>query len=133
MMERITGKVVDVKNLFTVVINKGSEDGVEEDMRFVIYELGEELFDPETGVQLGKMEYVKTKVKVSHVSDKYSIAETYETYTPVTFSALFGGATGATGPRQERMTLPLSDEMRSKFLEGKRSLEVKIGDLIKQI
>lgn len=132
-MDRIIGKVVDIKNIYTAIINKGSNDGVGEGMRFLIYETGEELKDPETGESLGNMEYIKARVKANYVSEKYTIAETYDTY--VVKNPLFmAGVTAAPfEERKERKTLPLSDETRNELLDSKRSLVVKKGDLVKQI
>ena len=77
-MVEIVGQIAKVLNPYTVVINRGKMDGVEEDMRFVIYKLGDDIIDPETGDSLGELEYVKAKVKITYVAEKYSIAETYE-------------------------------------------------------
>ncbi|NQE04351.1 hypothetical protein C5S32_00635 [ANME-1 cluster archaeon GoMg1] len=67
----IEGKVAEIVDEYTVVINRGQEHGVEEDMRFVIYEPGEEIKDPETDESLGKFEYVKAKVEVVNVQEKF--------------------------------------------------------------
>jgi hypothetical protein len=127
-MDRIIGRIIDIKNSYTVVINKGYADGVEEDMRFIVYELGEELKDPETSELLGNMEYVKAKVKIDYVGDKFSIAKSYETYTVSPLSAF-----AALGPREELKELPLSQEIKTKLSENRRDLTVKPGDLVKQI
>jgi hypothetical protein len=74
------GKVAKIIDVYTVVINRGSEHGVEEDMRFVIYEPGDEIKDPDGG-SLGIFEHVKAKVEVTNVSEKFSTAKTYETHT----------------------------------------------------
>lgn len=77
--ERYPAIVVEVVDDYQVVINKGSEDGIEEGQRFLIYELSEEkIKDPETGENLGKLEYVKGKGKVIHVQEKMSTIESIE-------------------------------------------------------
>jgi len=129
-MDRIIGKIIDIKNPYTIVINKGYEDGVEEDMRFIVYELGEELKDPETSASLGNMEYVKAKVKVDYVGDKFSIAKSYETHT---VSSPLSASVAIFGPREELKELPLSQETKAKLSENKIVLEVKPGDWVKQI
>jgi hypothetical protein len=63
----IVAKVVDH---YSLVINKGSEDGVSIGDRFQIYGIGEEVIDPESGISLGKLESVRGTGKVSHVQPK---------------------------------------------------------------
>lgn len=55
---------------YTLVINKGSKDGVENEQRFQIYSMGEEIFDPETKESLGKVEIIKGTGKVVHVQER---------------------------------------------------------------
>jgi len=121
----LEGRVAEIKDQYQIVINKGTEHGVENGMRFVIYEIGDELTDPDTGNSLGKIEYAKAKVKVTYVREKYAIAETYETENRLIGLTLLAG---------ERKKLPLSDEDKGR-LSGKddSSLIVKKGDLVRQI
>lgn len=53
-----------------VVISVGDTNGVTLDMRFVLYEEGEELYDPSTGEPLGQFEIVKGRGRVVHVQDR---------------------------------------------------------------
>jgi len=122
-------KVAGIIDEYTVVINRGYEHGVEEDMRFVIYEPGEEIKDPETDESLGKFEYVKAKVEVVDVKEKFSTAETYETHTTTTPATQFlAQARGET----IRNVLPLDDETKAELQKDLGPL-VKIGDLVRQI
>ena len=68
------GNVVTVRN-GKVYINAGSNDNVKEGDVFVIYEEGEELIDPATGLSLGAEETELGKIKVFSVKEKFSIAE----------------------------------------------------------
>lgn len=66
----IAGKVVKVCNdIGAVVINKGFADGVTLNNRFLIYRLGEEIFDPDTGESLGKLELVCGEGKPIHIQE----------------------------------------------------------------
>ena len=65
--EAIVAKVVDD---YTIVINMGRINGVSEGQRFLIYNLGEEIKDPGTGENLGKLEIIKGTGKVVHLQDK---------------------------------------------------------------
>jgi len=65
--------VVKVIDEYTVVINKGSEQGVSKGDQFLIYYVEpEELIDPETGESLGSLEVVRGTGAVTHVQEKMS-------------------------------------------------------------
>jgi hypothetical protein len=72
MKELIEGKVAAIIDDFTIVINRGNRDGVEDGGYFVIFKLGEEIRDSETGESLGIFEIVKARVEVRHVQEKMS-------------------------------------------------------------
>jgi len=125
----IEGKVAEIIDEYTVVINRGHEHGVEEDMRFVIYEPGEEIKDPDTDESLGKFEYVKAKVEVVNVQEKFSTAKTYETHK-VTMPAI--QALALVSGQTMRNELPLDEETKGRLPKRSRT-PVKIGDLVRQI
>lgn len=65
------GAVTEVLNAYTLVINRGEQDGVEKGQEYIVYALSEEpLTDPDTGEQLERLEQVKGKGKVVHVQQK---------------------------------------------------------------
>jgi hypothetical protein len=80
----IIGKVVRILSDEEVVLNVGREDGVKENMEFVIFLESDHVYDPETGEDLGAIEIVKGRVGVYHVMDKMSRARTltYQVYVP---------------------------------------------------
>ena len=84
-------KVVKVIDDFRVVINKGMNDGVSEGLKFLIYEAGEELFDPDTAESLGRLEVVKGQGKAHHVQEKLSVIRSSE-FTSVRTPTLLGAA-----------------------------------------
>ena len=135
-MNLIKGKVAAIKGDYAVVINKGCEDGVEEDMRFMVFEEGEEIYDPDDPTKsLGKLEYIKAKVKVKNPSEKFSWAETYESdMIPGTGSAMASAVASISrfAPRYERARLPL-DATTSSPVSGPVMPNVKVGDLVRQI
>lgn len=63
---------------FKIVINKGSRDGIFPNHEFLIYEMGEEIRDPDTNISLGRIEIVKGKGKVHHIQDRITILESTE-------------------------------------------------------
>jgi len=65
-----------------VTINRGSEDGINKGDRFLIYSIGEELFDPETKESLGMLEIVKGTGKVVHVQPRLATIESDKLSAP---------------------------------------------------
>ena len=77
----IRGKVAQVLNSREVALNKGQLDGVIIGMVFRILSLkGSDITDPDTGDLLGSVELEKSRVKVTMVYERVSVAETYRTY-----------------------------------------------------
>lgn len=72
----IRTKVAKVLNPLSVILAAGFEDGVKEGMEFIIYDLSETIYDPETGEDLGKLEIVKGRVYAVHVQDRLTWAQT---------------------------------------------------------
>jgi hypothetical protein len=67
---RFPAKVAEVSDDYTVVINRGSVDGVSKRQRFLIYFVGHEVKDPETGESLGPLEVVRGTGIVTHVQER---------------------------------------------------------------
>lgn len=65
------GKVVKVLNEMELVIDLGFEKGLEIDDEILIYTLGEEIIDPDSGESLGQLERVIGYGKVTHAQDKF--------------------------------------------------------------
>ncbi len=63
-------KVAKVKDSFTAVLNYGSEDGAKINQKFLIYSIGDEIFDPDTQESLGHLEIVKGTGVVTNVQPK---------------------------------------------------------------
>ena len=72
-------KVIKIIDKYKVAINKGSVDGVVKDDIFMIFEKGEELFDPDTKESLGNLEIPKLKMKVFNIQEKMTLLESMET------------------------------------------------------
>ncbi|NIF50098.1 hypothetical protein F3J28_20280 [Enterobacter sp. Ap-1006] len=79
--DKYFGKVAYKVDDYTVVINKGSEDGITMHDRFKIVALGDEIIDPDTLESLGQLEIVKGMAKVSHIQEKVTTitSNDYET------------------------------------------------------
>lgn len=73
----VVAKVIDS---YTVVLNKGSADDVALGDRFLVYGIGAEIVDPETGESLGEVEIVRGTGKITHVQDKMSTLTSDKTF-----------------------------------------------------
>ena len=130
-MTEIEGKVAQIIDRYTIVINRGKSDEVENDMRFIIYEKGDEITDPDSGESLGIFENIKMKVKIVNVNENISTAKSDEKYKVTTPSSLNFNYLGSSS-RTEIKELPLDQDTRDKLFNQKMS-GVKIGDLVRQI
>ncbi len=70
MTERYFGKVVSISDKYTVVINKGSDQGVQVGENFLVVGIGDVITDPDTGEELDKLEIVRGHVIAEHVQPK---------------------------------------------------------------
>ncbi len=69
------GRVVTVRE-GQVYVNAGSESGIRTGDILEVFRVGEELVDPETGLNLGQIEDKLGQLEVVSVEEKYSIART---------------------------------------------------------
>lgn len=77
--EPITGKVAAVLSPRRLVINRGTDHGVEQGMRFRVLE-SVNITDPDTGEGLGELPNEVVQVKVIEVASRYAVAHTFETF-----------------------------------------------------
>lgn len=133
-MDAIKGIVAAIKDEYTVILNIGSKDKVEEGMKFIIYSEGEEIIDPESGESLGKFENVKAKVKVISVSENYSTAKSDE-YAYINSSIASSLSLVLSSYNQKEITkqLPLSDEAKSSFIKYDSDSLIRVKDRVRQI
>lgn len=76
-------RVVKVLNEYRVIINRGTADGMKKGTVLLIYELSrDELKDPETGENLGKLEIVRGTGAVIHLQDRLATVESNRKSTP---------------------------------------------------
>ena len=66
----VVGIVVKIIDPYTIAINRGSEHGIRIGMRYLVYNEGEELFDPETHESLGRLELICGVGVIAHVQPK---------------------------------------------------------------
>lgn len=126
---RIRGKVAGVLSARELILNIGTENGVEIGMKFVILNSkGIDVRDPDTGKVLGTVEVPKTVVKIVRVDGpRLSVARTFRTVkgTPG-FLAMTSAITG-TPDRPETLAIESKSDLRAELSE-EDSL-IKRGDL----
>jgi hypothetical protein len=59
-----------------VIINRGKDNGIKQGQRFLVYAVGEEMFDPDTNESLGNLEIVKGTGTATHVQEKITTLTT---------------------------------------------------------
>ncbi len=75
--------VIKIIDDYTVVINKGSNDGITNDQNFLVYSIDEEpLIDPITKKPLGNLEIVKGYARVKHLQENITTIESSEHTNP---------------------------------------------------
>lgn len=132
---RIEGKVARILTAQELVINRGSNVGVEIGMRFaVLNSKGSEIEDPDTGDLLGSVELPKTFVKVISVEPRLAIARTFREFVTPAVAGLLGSASSFAGrpERREKETLK-TDESRLKDELDEEESYVKTGDRVVQV
>lgn len=128
--DRVEGLVAAIIDTREVVLNVGSDDGVEQGMRFVILDKERvPLTDPETGAELGEgIEVPKHVVKVVRVDPEFSVARTFRTIKGR--SGSIAAIMGTTPDRVETIRVGAGETIRES-LEPARA-EVRIGDKVAQ-
>ena len=134
----IKTKIARILGPSRFVLAAGTEQDVKEGMEFIIYELTDPIYDPETKESLGELELHKGRLKVVHVQDRLSTAITSmrKTYCPSIFEAI--GAAGILGSDtygpgrwvDEHEKLPID---QTAVTATKVDLTVKVGDLVRSV
>lgn len=96
-MADIIFKVAEVLSDDTLVLNAGQNKDIKLGYRFLVYSMGNEVKDPDTGENLGKLEIVKETGVVTHLQQNMCTLKSDITYnlrplkTKIKSSGLLGG------------------------------------------
>lgn len=127
----ITGAIAKVESQRSVVINRGSQDGVGLGDRFQILSRdGEEITDPDTGEVIETIPYEKARVEVEELYTRAAVAKTYGTHF------VGGNAFGANlnelfGPRRE--VYDTFEAEVTPVADTDKDLTVRVGDPIREL
>lgn len=129
MNQRVEGSVAQILNTRELVINRGSNDGVEVGMRFaVLNRKGVEIRDPETGESLGSVEVEKVVVKIVRVEARVSVGRTFKQFRTGGL-----GIPDLLGPRRTVVeTLKTTETTYKEELDEADSF-IKIGDPVVEV
>lgn len=126
-------KIAKIQNPYTLILNQGSKDGVEEGQRYQVYSIGEEIFDPDTKKSLGNIEIIKGTGRISHLQESMSILSSdmksealrsFKKTTPGRFDVT--GLSMLTNPWK----VEVEEELPSKKIAFSKP---NIGDLVRKI
>lgn len=127
----LIGAVAKVESKRTVVINRGSQDGVALGDRFQILSRdGEDIYDPETNEVIETIPYEKARVEVEALYTRAAVAKTYETHF-VGGSSFSGNLNELFGPRRE-----VYNTFEAEITEVEEhgiDMTVRVGDPIREI
>lgn len=124
----IEGKVVRILNSRELIINKGSNDGVANRMKFDILEPKLAVFDPDTKEDLGQLRRSKITVEIIQAEPRFSIGKTFETYRePMPQSTL----SALISPTYVTKVKEIRQDGGFKFRED--SVMVSVGDPVVQL
>lgn len=127
---KVTATVVHIIDEYKIVINRGSDQGVNVGDTYLVYAIGPDLIDPETNESLGSLEIVRGRAIVQHVQEKVATLETIEFHERPGRRKIIkrDGGSGF-------MTLGLGLGQREEIEEGpersQRPLDAAKGDLAK--
>lgn len=112
--DRIRGQVAQVLNARELVINRGSNDGVQIGMRFaVLNRHGSDIRDPESGEVLGSVEVEKAVVKIVRVQERLAVGRTFRTLRTT------GGPLSSFAETMEMLSRPTRVQTESLKAAGK--------------
>jgi hypothetical protein len=129
--ERIKGKVAAILSKRELILNIGSEDGVEIGMKFVILNSkGIDVTDPDSGKVLGTVEVPKTVVKVVRIDGPHlSVARTFRTLrgTPGILGLSSMSSIAGTPDRPETLEITPGSSLKAELSEEQSY--IKRGDI----
>ena len=104
MSNEIQLKVVKIVSPFQVVINAGSDAGLNKGQKVMIYAIGDMITDPDSGEELERLEIVKGTGRIIHLQNKISTIESdmvEETPRHIKRTTNFAGISSVFGPSEE--------------------------------
>ncbi len=115
----VVGRVVKILAGGRAVANIGLEAGVKPGDIFAVFELGEEITDPETGASLGVLEMVKGTLMAEHVQPRLTQLGALPESAPTTDSRV--------------LSAQMADPSAGYRPSNKRQRAVRSGDRVRRV
>ncbi|MBN1348628.1 hypothetical protein JXJ21_04400 [candidate division KSB1 bacterium] len=123
------GKIAQILDESKFVINLGLKNKIQTGQEFIIYQEGDEIFDPDSKESLGKLEIPKGRLVVEHVQERISIAITKTIEQKSEHKTLSELMVDASVPvREEREKLNIN---RTDMQPQAKISPVKVGDWVR--
>ncbi len=130
----IEGKIIRILSPEKVLLSVGEIDGVKLGMIFSIYEVGEEIIDPDTDISLGNIEYKKADVLIDNTMEKMSIAKSLSrrrlSSSFISSYAALGASFSVMNPL-EALPLPIQEKDINP-ISSPSDPYIRVGDYVRQ-
>ncbi|MGN7611690.1 hypothetical protein ACQZV8_06355 [Magnetococcales bacterium HHB-1] len=104
-----------IKDGHVVVINRGHQHGLNEGQRCLVFEVGEEILDPDTGESLGRLKLIKGEGCVTFVDEKMSHVKSSKKRTRIIYPSRLEAYVH--GEKKEEITLPFEHPKEGDFVK----------------
>ncbi|MHB1356194.1 MAG: hypothetical protein ACYCZF_09495 [Anaerolineae bacterium] len=119
----LVGKIIRIIDTRSVIINIGLIVGVRESTNFRVYSASDDIIDPSTGENLGKIVFVKARLVAVRVYPRFTIARSLSILEEVTS----GSSSELKGIPSSELNVRLH-EIRPLTLDS--STEIRVGDFV---
>ena len=125
------GKVVRKIDGFSFVVNRGSEHEFQLGQSFLVFTLGKDITDPDTGENLGTLEVVRGRARAVHVQEKISTLKSSEKETTpgIIEENPAGGGMGVF----PFSSVPSVEEIEEGRKTQDMPIDVQVGEMIRPI
>ena len=130
LQELVAIKVAEVIDEYTLVINKGEDDNINEGDRYLLYVFDKEIFDPDTNNSLGELEKVKGTGRITHLQAKMATLSSDMKSPPLRSYRKLPGRSGLLGMYAGLYGQETVEELPQEKIPF---TDPKKGDLLKKI
>lgn len=144
-MKELEGKIVRIIDEYTLIINLGIKDGIEEDDVVRVVERGDQIIDPESEEKLGYLDFEKESLSVVTAYFSFSKVQKLSHQSTSGYASVYATAlrqitksVGAFGIGGEEITRPEklrieSDQIQELSHDKLEDRNISVGDLVKVI
>lgn len=120
-------RVIEIMNLYELIINYGQKDGSEAGQKVRIIERGTEVIDPANGQLIGTLDSIKVTLEVAVVYLNFSICRKYQRSMPI-LSPLSTLMTSSIGEEVKKVSLNVDEtQITNKSLHF--GDKIKVNDI----